>query len=77
MNEYMIRFTDGTIKHIKADACKFASFPNDITSSKKPMAIFIKNGYMYYAITLDSISAIKFPEVKDDKDDSSRADSKV
>lgn len=75
MNEYMIRFIDGTVKRIKADACKFASFPDDITSNKKPMAIFIKNGYMYYAVTLDSISAIKFPEVdKNDEPNTSDGD---
>lgn len=71
MNEYMIRFTDGTIKHIKADSCKFT------VTSNVPMVDFFKEGQLFYAINLTSISAIRFPEVEDDKNDSSRADSEV
>ena len=74
MNEYMIRFTDGTVKHIKADKCIFA---NAIGIGGMPMANFYKNGQLYYAINLTSISAIRFPEVKDDTDDSSRTNSEV
>lgn len=57
MNEYMIRFTDGTVKHIKADACKFT------VASNVPMVDFFKEGRLFYAINLTSVSAIKFPEV--------------
>ncbi len=73
MNEYMIRFTDGTIKHIKADRCVFANIPYDSAvgniPGNKPCAIFYKNNLTYYVLTLDSISAIRFPEVKNDTDD--------
>ena len=66
MYEYMIRFVDGTIKHIKADDCKFSA------SVDVPMAVFFKNGRIYYSINLTSVSAIKFPEVdKNDEPDTS------
>lgn len=61
MNEYLIRFNDGTMKHIKADSCKFASL-----SGEPIMVVFYKNNKMHYAITLNSISAIRFPEAKGD-----------
>lgn len=56
MNEYMIRFVDGTIKHIKADTCKFT------VSADIPMVNFFKEGRLFYAINLTSVSAIRFPE---------------
>ncbi len=56
MNEYMIRFTDGTTKHIKADTCKFT------VTSNIPMVDFFKDGRLYYSINLTSVSAIRFPE---------------
>lgn len=71
MNEYMIRFDDGTIKHIKADSCTFT------VTSNIPMVNFFKEGRLFYAINLTSVSAIKFPEVKDDTDDDSRTNSEV
>lgn len=71
MNEYMIRFTDGTIKHIKADTCKFT------VTSNVPMVNFFKEDRLFYAINLTSVSAIKFPEVKNDTDDSSRTNSEI
>lgn len=76
MNEYMIRFVDGTIKHIKADRCVFANIPSSDVGNK-PCAIFYRNNLTHYVLTLDSISAIRFPEVKDDTDDSSRTNSEV
>ena len=71
MNEYMIRFTDGAIKHIKADTCKFT------VSANIPIVNFFKDGRLFYAINLTSVSAIKFPEVKNDTDDNSRTSSEV
>ena len=62
MYEHMIRFTDGTIKHIKADSCKFT------VTSNVPMVYFFKEDRLFYAINLTSVSAIKFPEVKNDTD---------
>ena len=62
MNEYMIRFDDGAIKHIKADSCKFTA------TSNVPMVNFFKEGRLFYAINLTSVSAIRFPEAKDDTD---------
>lgn len=61
MNEYMIRFTDGTIKHIKADTYVFMNLPSSDVGNK-PCVVFYKNHVMHYVITLDSISAIRFPE---------------
>jgi len=72
MNEYMIRFTDGTIKHIKADNCVFMNIPSADVGNK-PSAVFYKNHEMFYVITLDSISAIRFPEV-DKNDESNTSD---
>lgn len=66
MNEYMIRFTDGTIKHIKADSCVFTNLPN---SGHYPCVVFYKNNLPYYVLTLDSISAIRFPESEGVKGD--------
>lgn len=72
MNEYLVRFADGTMKHIKADKCIFV---NAIGIGGTPMANFYKNGQLYYAITLDSISAIRFPEVENhDESDSGDGD---
>ena len=56
MNEYLIRFEDGTIKHIKADSCKFT------VTSNVPMVNFFKEGQLFYVINLTSVSAIRFPE---------------
>ena len=74
MNEYMIRFEDGTMKHIKADNCVFMNIPSSDVGNK-PCAVFYKNHVMYYVITLDSISAIRFPEVENrDESDSGDGD---
>ena len=67
MNEYMIRFTDGTIKHIKADTYVFMNLPSSDVGNK-PVVAFYMNHEMHYIITLDSISAIRFP-VDGDKND--------
>ena len=71
MNEYMIRFSDGTIKSIKADRCIFA---NAIGIGGLPMANFYKGTQMIYSVNLEYVSAIKFPEVKDDEPDTSNGD---
>ena len=81
MNEYLIRFNDGSTKHIIADKCKFAMVPNveldsDVVTAynSKPMAIFYRNDKIIYVINLDSLSAIRFPEVKDDELNTSDGD---
>lgn len=64
MNEYMIRFDDGVIKHIKADACVFTN------KSGVPMVDFYKNDKLHYSINLACISAIRFPEDGHESDSS-------